>query len=114
MATAIYLHPTRTCFEWHKRIIDSIGLDFVPTASVGETLKRMEANNVSLVMLSGSAGYPLDDAIFPIKARHGETKIVVLSSSQAPDRLPTHIDGWICVADHEDIVRDRLRHSLEQ
>ena len=114
MPTANYLHPTRTSFEWHKRIIDSIGLHFIPTASVGETLECMESTNVPLVMLSGSAGYHLDDAAFPIKARHGEAKIVILSSTQAPEQLPSHIDGWICVADHEDIVRERLKHSLDQ
>lgn len=113
MPAAIYLHPTRSSFEWHKRIANYLGLDFVSTASVGETLERMESSDVPLVLLSSSAGYPLGDAAFPIKARHGQTKIVILSPNHAPDRIPSQIDAWICVADHEDIVLNRLRHSLE-
>lgn len=109
MATAIYLNPTRTQFDWHRRIIDSLGLNFVPTASVTETLRQMDGNDVSLVLLSGSAGYALEDAAFPIKARHTDTNVVVLSSTAAPERLPECLDAWVCVADHEDIVRERLR-----
>jgi hypothetical protein len=114
MATALYLHPTRTSFEWHKRMLDSIGLDFAPAASVGELLERMESSNVPLVMLSSGAGYSLDDAAFPIKARHSGAKIVILSSTAAPENLSSHIDAWICVADHEEIVRSRLKHSIDQ
>jgi hypothetical protein len=113
MATAIYLHPASSSSEWYRRIVGSIGLDFVSTESVGETLARMEEQTVSLVILSSSGDYRLDDAVFPIKARHGEAKIVILSSNNAPERVPSNIDAWICVADHEDIVRSRLKHSLD-
>ncbi|WP_041855632.1 hypothetical protein [Candidatus Korobacter versatilis] len=109
MATAVYFNPVRTQFDWHRRIVDSLGLHFVATASVTETLHFMEEKFVSLVLLSNSGGYGLEDAAFPIKARHTDTKVVVLASNQAPDRLPDHVDAWICVADHEDIVRERLR-----
>ncbi len=109
MPTAIYLNPVRTQFEWHRRVVDSLGLRFVNAASVTETLKYMEGKYVSLVLLSSSGGYGLEDAAFPIKARHRDTSVVVLSSERAPDRLPKYVDGWICVAEHEDIVRARLR-----
>jgi hypothetical protein len=112
MESAIYFHPTRSSLEWHRRIVDSLGLHFVPTTSVGETLKQMESNTVPLVILSSGGGYRLDDAAFPIKARHTEAKIVILSPTQAPERLPSHVDAWICVADHEDIVMSRLKGSL--
>lgn len=112
MATAIYLHPASSSFEWHRRIVDSIGLNFLSTTTVGETLHQMESTAVPLVMISSSEGYAVDDAAFPIKARHGEAKVVILSSTHAPDRLPSHIDAWICVAEHEDIVRSRLKYSL--
>jgi hypothetical protein len=114
MATAIYLHPASSSSEWYRRIVGSIGLDFVSTVSVGETLEQMDEKEVSLVILNSNGGYPLDDTVFPIKARHGDAKIVILSSNHAPDRVPSHIDAWICVADHEDIVRSRLMHSLDQ
>ncbi len=114
MAAAVYYHPTRTTFDWHKRMVDSLGLEFLPTHSVGETLKEMDSHPVPLVLLSSSGGYEMDDVIFPIKARHNEARIVVLSSTQAPDHLPNDVDAWICVADHEEIVRSRLQHSLEQ
>jgi hypothetical protein len=113
MATAIYLHPANSSSEWYRRIVGSIGLDFVSTESLGETLARMEEQTVSLVILSSSGDYRLNDAVFPIKARHGEAKIVILSSSKAPECVPSNIDAWICVADHEDIVRSRLKHSLD-
>lgn len=113
MATAIYLHPATSSSEWYRRIVVSIGLDFVSTESVGETLARMEEQTISLVIMNSGGDYRLDDAVFPIKARHGEAKIVILSSDSAPERVPSNIDAWICVADHEDIVRSRLRHSLD-
>src|SRR4051812_44412953 len=109
MATAIYLNPARTEFAWHRRLVDSLGLKFIPTASVTETLRHMDATEVPLVLLSGSAGYVLEEAAFPIKARHAESNVVVLSSTHAPEILPECLDAWICVADHEDIVRERLR-----
>ena len=114
MATAIYLHPASSSFEWYRRIVDSIGLNLLSTTSVGETLQEMELTSVPLVLINSNTGYPLDDSVFPIKARHGDARIVILSPTQAPDRVPLHIDAWICVADHEDIVRSRLKHSLVQ
>ena len=113
MATAIYLHPaSSSSFEWYRRMVDSLGLDFVSTESVGETLSRMEERHVPLVLLSSNVRYRLDDAIFPIKARHGEAKVVVVSANSAPERVPSNIDAWICLAEHEDIVRSRLMQSI--
>lgn len=113
MATAIFLHPaSSSSFEWYRRMADSLGLDFVSTDSVGETLTRMEERHVPLVLLSSNVRYRLDDAIFPIKARHGEAKVVVVSANSAPERVPPNIDAWICVAEHEAIVRCRLKGSM--
>lgn len=114
MASAIYCNPLRNSYEWHRRIVSSIGLDFIATGSIGETLEQMESRPVPLVLLSSNGGYPIEDAVFPIKARHGEAKIIVLSSSPAPDRIPSHIDAWICVAEHESILLSRLRRSIDQ
>ncbi|HEY3929032.1 MAG TPA: hypothetical protein VGL89_11695 [Candidatus Koribacter sp.] len=114
MATAIYYHPTRTSLDWHRRMVDSIGLDFLPTQSVGEMLKQMATKPVPLVLLTSGGGYELADVVFPIKARHGDARIVILSAMHAPDQLPDDVHAWICVADHEDIVRSRLKGSIEQ
>jgi hypothetical protein len=114
MATAIYLHPTTSSFEWHRRMIDSVGLQFVPSSSVDEALEHMAEHDVSMVLLSPGAEYRMEEAVFPIKAAHGQTKVVILSPMNAPDRVPSHIDAWICVADHEEIVRSRLRQFAEQ
>ncbi len=113
MSTAIYLNSIRTQFDWHRRIVDSLGMNFVPTASVTETLRHMDCADVSLVLLSSNGGYALEDAAFPIKARHAGANVVVLSSDKAPDRLPECLDAWVCVSDHEDIVRERLRGFTE-
>ena len=109
MATAVYLNPLRTQFDWHRRVVESLGLHFVPTASVTETLQQLTQTSVPLVILSSSGGYSVEEAAFTIKWRHDLTNIVVLSSNHAPERLPEPVDAWICVADHEDILRERLR-----
>ena len=114
MATAIYVHPPSTSIEWHRRMAGSVGLDLVPTDSIAEALEQMDMRDISMVLLSPGADYRLVDAVFPIKARHGQTKVVILSATQAPDRVPSHIDGWICVAEHEEIVRSRLRCFAQQ
>ena len=114
MATAIYLHPASTSLEWHRRMVGSVGLDFVPSSSVHEALEHMAEQDVSMVLLTPGADYRLEEAVFPIKARHGHTKVVILSATHAPDRVPSHIDAWICITDHEEIVRSRLRRFLEQ
>jgi hypothetical protein len=113
MPAAIYFNPRRTALDWHHRMAVSLGLEFCATSSVGETLEQMESATVPLVMLTGGAEYPLDEAAFTIKACHGDAKIIVLGSTQAPDRLPAAIDAWICVAEHEEIVRNRLLYSLK-
>lgn len=113
MPAAIYFNPRRTAMDWHHRMAISLGLDFCATSSVGETLEHMESTTVPLVMLTVGEDYRLDEAAFTIKAFHGDAKVVVLGSTHAPDRLPPAIDAWICVAEHEEIVRNRLRYSLK-
>jgi hypothetical protein len=114
MAAAIYLHSASSSFEWHRRMIGSVGLEFLPTTSLGEALEQMDERQVSMVLLSPGGDYRLEETVFPIKARHGQTKVLILSPTHAPDRVPSHIDAWICITDHEEIVRSRLRRFIEQ
>jgi hypothetical protein len=114
MPAAIYLHSASSSFEWHRRMIGSVGLEFLPTESLGEALEQMEERNISIVLLSPGGDYRVEEAVFPIKARHGQTKVLILSPTHAPERVPSHIDAWICITDHEEIVRSRLRRFVEQ
>jgi hypothetical protein len=109
---AIYLNAHGTPHPCHRRLLEGLGEELQHASTLDDVFVLIDQSFVPLVLLSDDAGYSIGEVTFPLKARHSLIQVAVMSTNRAPNRLPSSIDAWICVSDHEEAIRHRIRGML--
>ena len=109
---AVYLSTNKSLLPCHRRLLEEFGESPHHADTLNDLLTLIDTTFVPLVLLSDEGGYSVFDLIFPIKSRNSLTQVAVLSANRPPNRLPAHLDAWICVSEHEKAIRHRIRGML--